>query len=170
MIDNAVLFESRVCIWKEGKKFGERTVQLVITINEIHLFDKKWSKVIPLNQVYDLVATLLPFEMIGLGGTFYKMASYLLVDYLDEGNQRCLLRTTFVKYFVGKTNEREIHRFNEMMERYQLRDRFIKPAPIYQDPQADVLAQIKQLAELRDSGTLTEDEFQAKKAELLKRI
>jgi Bacterial PH domain/Short C-terminal domain len=37
-------------------------------------------------------------------------------------------------------------------------------------PQADVLAQLKQLGELRDAGVLTDDEFAAKKAELLSRI
>jgi hypothetical protein len=33
-----------------------------------------------------------------------------------------------------------------------------------------VLDQIKQLAELRDAGVLSEAEFEAKKAELLRRI
>jgi Short C-terminal domain/Protein of unknown function (DUF2510) len=37
-------------------------------------------------------------------------------------------------------------------------------------PAADPVAQIKQLAELRDSGILTEDEFAAKKAEILSRM
>jgi hypothetical protein len=33
--------------------------------------------------------------------------------------------------------------------------------------QADPIEQLKQLAELRDSGVLTEDEFQAQKAKIL---
>ena len=35
---------------------------------------------------------------------------------------------------------------------------------------ADIPAQIKQLAELKDQGILTEEEFETKKAELLKKI
>jgi hypothetical protein len=37
-------------------------------------------------------------------------------------------------------------------------------------PNVDVLAQIKQLGELRDTGVLTDEEFAAKKAELLERL
>jgi hypothetical protein len=38
------------------------------------------------------------------------------------------------------------------------------------EPQPDVTEQIAKLAELRDQGALTDDEFAAKKAELLGRI
>lgn len=34
----------------------------------------------------------------------------------------------------------------------------------------DAMAQLKQLGELRDAGILTADEFESKKAELLRRI
>jgi hypothetical protein len=37
-------------------------------------------------------------------------------------------------------------------------------------PQVDVLAQLKQLGELRDAGVLTDEEFEGKKAELLGRL
>ena len=37
-------------------------------------------------------------------------------------------------------------------------------------PTSDIPAQIKSLADLKDAGVLTEDEFQAKKAELLAKI
>lgn len=37
-------------------------------------------------------------------------------------------------------------------------------------PQADMAAQLQQLADLRDAGILTEDEFTAKKAEILGRL
>jgi hypothetical protein len=38
------------------------------------------------------------------------------------------------------------------------------------DPQSQAMEQLRQLGELRDSGVLTPDEFEAKKAELLKRV
>jgi hypothetical protein len=37
-------------------------------------------------------------------------------------------------------------------------------------PQVDVAAQLQQLAQLRDAGILTEDEFAAKKAEIISRL
>jgi hypothetical protein len=40
-------------------------------------------------------------------------------------------------------------------------------APAAPAPEADPLAQIKELAALRDSGALTEEEFAAQKAKLL---
>jgi putative oligomerization/nucleic acid binding protein len=44
-------------------------------------------------------------------------------------------------------------------------------APIFASPQTgDIADQIRKLAELRDQGHLTQDEFDAKKAELLKRM
>lgn len=44
------------------------------------------------------------------------------------------------------------------------------PAPAAAAPQADIAAQLQQLAGLRDAGVLTEEEFSAKKAELLARF
>lgn len=59
-----------------------------------------------------------------------------------------------------------------------LRHRLSNPAPpgaptstpAAAPQQADVMSQLKQLGELRDSGILTPEEFDAKKAELLKRL
>jgi hypothetical protein len=44
-------------------------------------------------------------------------------------------------------------------------------SPVKENPSADpVFDQIKKLAELRESGIITEQEFTAKKTELLKRL
>ena len=45
-----------------------------------------------------------------------------------------------------------------------------RPAPEAPPARGDVLDQIKRLAELRDAGALSEAEFEAKKAELLRRL
>ena len=42
-----------------------------------------------------------------------------------------------------------------------------EPAPAAAAPAADPIAQLKQLGELRDSGVLTEAEFEAQKAKIL---
>ena len=48
------------------------------------------------------------------------------------------------------------------------------PAPVAPGPQPsdkeDVLGQLKSLGELRDAGVVTPEEFEAKKADLLKRL
>jgi hypothetical protein len=73
---------------------------------------------------------------------------------------------------VNKTDAKAL--VDEMRNR--LATRSAKPATPAQpptaspQPQADVLAQLKQLGELRDAGVLTDDEFEAKKAELLSRL
>jgi Short C-terminal domain len=41
------------------------------------------------------------------------------------------------------------------------------PPPVAAAPQTDVIAQLRSLAELRDQGILTEEEFAAQKAKLL---
>jgi hypothetical protein len=48
-------------------------------------------------------------------------------------------------------------------------DKFRKPGPTA-PVQSDVLTQIERLASLRQSGALTDAEFEGKKAELLKRL
>lgn len=46
----------------------------------------------------------------------------------------------------------------------------LPPPPPPPPPGPDLLEQLKKLAELRDAGVLTDDEFQAKKAEILARL
>ena len=48
--------------------------------------------------------------------------------------------------------------------------RFNVSKPLSPEPQADIYSQIEKLAELHHAGILTDEEFAAKKAELLKRI
>jgi hypothetical protein len=44
------------------------------------------------------------------------------------------------------------------------------PTPQPSSPSPDFFEQLKKLADLRDAGVLTQEEFQAKKAEILGRI
>lgn len=64
---------------------------------------------------------------------------------------------------------------NRVATRASAEDRVSTPSSeSYSDsapqPREDVLAQIKQLAELKDSGVLTDEEFESKKQELLARL
>lgn len=60
----------------------------------------------------------------------------------------------------------QISKKNERAQAKQVKQ--VNQAPL--PPVDDIPAQIKKLADLRDSGILSEDEFQAKKTELLSRI
>lgn len=51
-----------------------------------------------------------------------------------------------------------------------LRPSLSQPPPAPASPPASILDEIKKLAELRDSGIVTEAEFQSKKTELLARM
>jgi len=42
-----------------------------------------------------------------------------------------------------------------------------QPAPVAAAPQPDMIEQLKQLAQLRDQGILTDEEFNAQKAKIL---
>ena len=44
---------------------------------------------------------------------------------------------------------------------------YAAPAPVAAEPAPDPIAQLKQLAALKDQGILTEEEFSAKKAKII---
>jgi hypothetical protein len=45
---------------------------------------------------------------------------------------------------------------------------YAEPAPAPTEPQADPIAQLKELAELKQQGILTDEEFAAQKAKILR--
>jgi hypothetical protein len=51
-----------------------------------------------------------------------------------------------------------------------IKDRRVVPAEIEVSPQSNLMEQIAKLGDLRDQGILTDEEFSAKKAELLSRL
>lgn len=61
--------------------------------------------------------------------------------------------------------------FNDIMNLLSVElQQYEKVSVNHKAPASDIPAQIKALADLRDSGVLTEDEFQTKKAELLSKM
>lgn len=65
-----------------------------------------------------------------------------------------------------KGDEPAFLKLREMIEQAQMTQAKAASAP----PAPDVVAQLQQLGQLRDSGIITEEEFNAKKAELLGRM
>ena len=137
MVDNNVLFETKVCLG-DGAPYlsSKRKVKFFVTGDEIRLIDPKWVYVIPLNKIYDcstkplsqkrVIYNSLPFSSPTM---IEVMNNFLLIDYLDDHGQRNLLHIIFAKYFWIKSNVVESIRFTETIEKYQLRDKFIKNPP-----------------------------------------
>ena len=131
MINDYVLFETKI-VPKEGTPylptFGK--TKLVITINEIRVVDQKWTYTIPLHQIYSCTTKPMPIRTyIFPFGPTDAMHNFLIIDYLNEFNQRVLFRAVFTKYFWTKKNVVEAIRFDEVIKAYHLDDKFIKTPP-----------------------------------------
>jgi hypothetical protein len=68
----------------------------------------------------------------------------------------------------GRVARRQNNRWNQQAEAeaYEQMQQAPPPPPAAA-PQADTVSQLKELAELRDAGILTEEEFTAQKAKIL---
>jgi hypothetical protein len=67
----------------------------------------------------------------------------------------------------NRVSHRQAERWAEQDEAEYQRQAAAAPPPPPAAPQTDKLTQLKQLGELRDSGILTEAEFEAQKAKIL---
>jgi hypothetical protein len=102
-------------------------------------------------------AKVLMWGVFALGSTFNKNKVYIVVEWPDgksvliEGNAK---HERDARIFAMEINE------NSGASK-------VTVAP---NSQAEVLETLKKLGELRDAGVVTEDEFEAKKKELLSRL
>lgn len=110
----------------------------------------KHGRDVPLNRVNNIDMSQTVFERVLRAGD-------ILVESAGESGQQ---RFTDIKR--PEHVQREIHR---AVEANDLRDRGFAVQPATSVP-----GQIAELAELRDSGVISEAEFQAKKADLLGRM
>ena len=70
----------------------------------------------------------------------------------------------------NRVSRRQANRWAQEDEsQYQQQQQYQEPAPAAA-PAADPLEQLKQLGELKDSGVLTEAEFEAQKAKILQGV
>jgi hypothetical protein len=76
----------------------------------------------------------------------------------------------------NRVSRRQVNRWSQQAEAEAYEQQQQQPAAHYQQPapapaapsQEDTLAQLKELGELRASGILTEEEFEAQKAKILR--
>jgi hypothetical protein len=67
----------------------------------------------------------------------------------------------------NRVSRRQANRWSQQEEQqYAQQQQYAEPPPAAA-PAADPIAQLKELAELKDQGVLTEEEFAAQKAKLL---
>ena len=113
----------------------------------------KQSKEIPLERINDVAFNQTVLErMIGAGDLLIESAG-------ERGQERI--------YDVRKPEEvqREIYRVSE-----ENQNRMMRPTVTQQEAPDSIPEQLEALGRLRDAGTISEAEFQSKKAELLKRM
>ena len=68
----------------------------------------------------------------------------------------------------NRVSRRQANRWSQQEEQQYAQQQYAQPAPAPAPADApDPIAQLKQLAELKDQGILTEEEFTAQKAKIL---
>lgn len=133
MTNQDILFETIVTP-REGSPYlatKKNKVQLLVTTEEIRFNDPKWTFAIPLQRTLDCIAKPLPLKKAiasvwSAPSTIEVMTNFLVIDYQTESGKRATLYATFSKYFWIKSNVVEAIRFNETVEKYHLRDKFLK--------------------------------------------
>lgn len=91
------------------------------------------------------------------------------ITYLDDNNlQICVRFEMYVSsFYIGK-NYIACEELMRVMKNNSVFDKFITSSQVSQP--IDITTQIEKLSSLHESGVLTDDEFQIKKSELLKRL
>lgn len=142
-------------IWLGSRLATWATTHFVITTERL-IFRSgliaKHGRDVPLDRINDIASNQSVLERILHSGD-------LLIESAGERGQQ-----TFSNIRRPDAVQQEIHR---QAEAHEERERFGGAPPKSAE---SVPEQIAALAELRDSGVLSEDEFQAKKADLLSRM
>jgi len=97
------------------------------------------------------------------------------IEYIGADDKYCQIRFNMRKYQLSPYgNQEECERLVRVMKAEGIFDKFIKsessPQSSSPQPQPDILAKVQQLADLHRQGILTDEEFEAKKTELLARL
>jgi len=118
------------------------------------------------------------FELIKGSGSFWNsaliadqlIARLFEITYYDNNNQLMRVRFEMNTYSIPLKNANECRELVRLMENNEIFNKFMKTAPSAMSNGDDILQQIEKLGELYKTGVLTDEEFQSKKTELLKRL
>jgi hypothetical protein len=139
---------------------------------------KKWwnELTIPYSKVNDLAIVARQVSTVEglLGGVNSRQLNQdnnINIDYTDEHGNNVVLRVEMLTGVTVMGQAMKAKEFDDRLRVHGIRSKFAgakDAAPTGGAP--DHAAQLKQLADLRDAGVLTEDEFSSKKAEILARM
>ena len=123
---------------------------------------------IPYNSVVD-------FELSTGSGDVRRLTRYdaskekmINISYLNADQQKLVLKLEMSDAVYIFKNFAKATELVSLMRHYKIFDKFSSYQP--SGLPADIITQIEKLAELNKSGILTDEEFQSKKTELLKKI
>lgn len=110
--------------------------------------------------------------MLGSGDTkSLEQFNTVEINYFDENNEEQLLRIEMLTGFTVFKQAEKCKELMDVLRQNHILDQFKKDKKT--EPVStgnDIVGKIEQLAKLRDSGILTDNEFDTKKSELLKQI
>ncbi len=139
---------------------------------------KKWwnELTIPYSRVNDLAIVARQVSTVEglLGGVNSRQLNQdnnINIDYTDENGSNVVLRVEMLTGVTVMGQAMKAKEFDDRLRVHGIRSKFggaSETAPAAAAP--DHAAQLKQIAELRDAGVLTEEEFAAKKSEILARM
>jgi hypothetical protein len=137
-----------------------------------------WNPVrVPYDSVNDvrIVARQVgTFETVlaGMDAKQLNQDNNLHVDYVDDAGRQLVLRFEMLTGTTVMGQAKKCREFEDRLRNLGIRARFraSAAAPAGTAPATDITDQIAKLAALRDQGILTDEEFSAKKAELLSRL
>lgn len=132
-MNGKILFETKVTP-REGSPYlatKKNKVQLLVTTEEIRFNDPLWTFAIPLHRIIDCIAKPLTLKKAvastwSAPSTVEYMDNCLVIDYLDEHEQRRSMLSIFAQHYFIKSNVADTIRFNKTVEMYHLRDKFVR--------------------------------------------
>ena len=139
---------------------------------------KKWwnELTIPYNRVNDLAivgrqVSTMEGLLGGVNSRQLNQDNNINIDFTDEQGNNVVLRVEMLTGVTVMGQAMKAKEFDDRLRVHGIRSKFAGATTVPQTSGApDPAAQLKQLADLRDAGILTEDEFNAKKAEILARM
>jgi hypothetical protein len=128
---------------------------------------------IPYSTITDITITACQVSTVegllgGINSRQLNQDNNIHIDYVDASGNSILLRLEMLTGITVMGQAGKAREFNDRLRVHGVREKFRKTGASVQSD--GIPSQIMKLAELRDAGVLTEDEFTAKKAELLARL
>ena len=150
-----ILGKTRLCLYKEGFSLSS---------------DKLGKHVFPYNRLisWDVIKERSSYASAN-SNAFFK-PRHIRIEYIDQNRQKNIILLEMVQSIFLPTNAKICQEMLLLMKNHGIFNKFCPSQFIGTTVNSNIYAQIEQLSKLHQSGALTDEEFQKKKEELLKRI